>query len=335
MIKRMGALTDWSRQAIKLFFCFAVILQFAANCEARKVRLAIPAVSITQIAFYIAREKGYYREEDLDLEIIWMAAPVANLALMAGNLDFSSVPTAALTAAVRGAPLRIIFSLFTKPMFWIYSRSDIRGIKELAGKRLGLDGIGGAQDLLVRELLRSQGMDPRNVTTPICGVQQNCYAGLVSGVFDATLVSFPLNFTAQDAGFRELVSFINQDMVQLTGSIVVREPFLQSDAVTVERFVRAALKGLLYARNNRSGTITILSRHLNVNQDRASKIYDLAKPGMTIDGSVDQSSQQKTLNDVLTTQGIKNAPPSEKFFDFSLAHKISRELKASGWKPDS
>jgi NitT/TauT family transport system substrate-binding protein len=334
MRKRREASKVWRREVVRLLLCLLVFLGLGTKSEARKVRLAIPAVSVTQIAFYIASEKGYYREEDLDFEIIWMSAPVANLALIGGNVEFSSVPTAALTAATRGAPLRIIFSLFTRPMFWIYSRPDIRDIKALRGKKLGVDGIGGAQDLLVRELLRGQGVDPREVTTPTCGVQQNCYAALISGVLDATLVSFPLNFTAQDAGFRELVSFVNQDMIQLTGSIVAREPFLQSDAATAERFVRGTLKGLLYTRNNRSGTISILSRHLKVSEDRAGKIYDLAKPGITLDGTVDEISQRKTLDDVLKIQGIKGTPQPARFFDFSLAQKVNRELKASGWKPD-
>ena len=46
-----------------------------------------------------------------------MPAPVSNLALIAGNVDFTSVPTAAITAALRGAPLRVLFTSFDKPLF--------------------------------------------------------------------------------------------------------------------------------------------------------------------------------------------------------------------------
>src|SRR5262245_29349288 len=76
--------------------------------EARTVRVGIPSHAITQISQYVAKDKGYYAEEGLEVELIVMAGPAANTALIAKELQFSIVPVAALTAAVRGAPLRIL-----------------------------------------------------------------------------------------------------------------------------------------------------------------------------------------------------------------------------------
>jgi hypothetical protein len=59
---------------------------------------------------------------------------------------------------------------------------------------------------------------------------------LTSGAVDASLFTFPLNFRAEEAGFRELVNFVKQDIVSLTGSIVVREA---SDAGLVENWSAA------------------------------------------------------------------------------------------------
>ena len=83
-----------------------------------------------------------------------MPAPVSNLALIAGNVDFTSVPTAAITAALRGAPLRVLFTSFDKPLFWLYARPEIRDLKELKGKKIGTSGLGAAETLL-REFLKS------------------------------------------------------------------------------------------------------------------------------------------------------------------------------------
>ena len=38
----------------------------------------------------VAQEKGYFREEDLAVELILMTASVANMALLGGNVDFIS-----------------------------------------------------------------------------------------------------------------------------------------------------------------------------------------------------------------------------------------------------
>ena len=54
--------------------------------QAAKVRLAIPGYNVTQIAFFTARERGYFREESLDVELIQMTGNLANLALMSGEV---------------------------------------------------------------------------------------------------------------------------------------------------------------------------------------------------------------------------------------------------------
>src|SRR5688572_10162166 len=113
---------------------FIALMSFAANAESRVVNLAAPAASLSQLPFYVAQERGYFKDEGLDVNLIVMGAPVANLALIGQNVDFSSVPTAALSAMLRGAPLRVIFNAFYRPLVWLYSKTDIRTVKELKGK---------------------------------------------------------------------------------------------------------------------------------------------------------------------------------------------------------
>ena len=67
------------------FFCLA----YATAADARKVQVAVATFSQSVLPFAVAQEKGYYREEDLDVELILMTASVANMALMGGNVDLS------------------------------------------------------------------------------------------------------------------------------------------------------------------------------------------------------------------------------------------------------
>ena len=310
------------------------LMSLAAEAESRTVNLAAPAASLSQISFYVAQERGFFRDEGLDVNLIVMGAPVANLALIGQNVDFSSVPTAALSAMLRGAPLRVIFNAFYRPLVWLYSKAEIRSVKELKGKRVGVAGIGSGPDHLLRELLRQNGMDPgRDVTILGLGVQANLYTALSTGNIDASVFVIPWNFTAADAGFFELVSFIHQDTVQFQGSIVVREEFMRTEPQVVEKFVRAATKGLLYSRANRGGTLAILMRNLKVDEKTAAKIYDIGKAAMTVDGSVNESAQKRALDFVARVQGFKDPGPIDKFFDFSLARKVSEQLQAQSWKP--
>jgi len=237
----------------RLWVIGVVLIGFSAEGESRVVNVAAPAASLSQAPFYVAQDRGYYTEEGLDVNLIVMSAPVANLALIAQNVEFSTVPTAALSAALRGAPLRIIFNAFYRPLVWLYSKPDIRAVKDLKGKRMGVAGIGSGPDHLLRELLRQNGLEPgRDVTILGLGVQSNLYTALSTGNIDASVFVIPWNFTASDAGFFELVSFLRQDTVQFQGSIVLRDELLRGDPAMTEKFLRATMKGLLYARAARN-----------------------------------------------------------------------------------
>jgi ABC-type nitrate/sulfonate/bicarbonate transport system substrate-binding protein len=138
---------------------------------------------------------------------------------------------------------------------------------------------------------------------------------------------------AKDAGYRELVSFIDQEWVELQGSIVATEQLMVSDPGLVEKFVRASLKGLLYAREQRLETIAILARFLRTSEQAAAKMYEVVRPAMTPDGTVNEELQRRSFEHVLGRTVLKEPPRLEKIFDYSVAAKVRQELRAKGWKP--
>src|SRR5918996_1919538 len=122
--------------------------------EGRKVPVAVPDLSTSLIAFVVAKEKRFYEEEGLDVELIKMSAPLANLALIGGNVAFGAAGAAAIPSVVRGAPLRFLFHTYFRPIYWLYTRADIRDLGALKDKKVGVSGIGSGPDLLLREFLR-------------------------------------------------------------------------------------------------------------------------------------------------------------------------------------
>jgi NitT/TauT family transport system substrate-binding protein len=225
----------------------------------------------------------------------------------------------------------MVFVSFDKPTHWLYAKPDIRTVKDLKGRKVAVDGLGGTLESLLRSVLEKNGLEAgRDVPILAIGPPPGRFAALTSGAIDATLFTFPLNFRAEEAGFRELVNFVKQDIASLTGSIVVRE---SSDAGLVEKLVRGVVKGHLYARNNRAGTIPILARTLNLKEDEAARIYDAAQPGMVADGSINEEIQRRVIDDTRKTLGMKEAVLADKVFRFAAVHKINSELKAQGWKP--
>jgi NitT/TauT family transport system substrate-binding protein len=313
----------------------ALIVSLAADLEAARVRVAIPSTTHAVLAFTTTRDKGYYREEGLDVELILMSAPFASRALLSGDVEVATVGGAGLPPVLSGAPLRFVFTTYSRPMFWLYSKPEIRSVKELKGKRVGVSGIGSGPDSLVREILRRNGLEGgRDVAILSLGVMPTIFNGLQSGVVDAAMLSPPVTFRADENGFRELIAFNQQDLVELQGSILVREAFLQSDPATLEKFVRSTYKGFLYIKQNRSGTIPILGRVLQVKEDLAAKAYDqVVRPAMTQDGTLSEELQKRAVEHVLKRLDVKEPPALSRIFDFSMARRVITDLQTKGWQP--
>jgi ABC-type nitrate/sulfonate/bicarbonate transport system substrate-binding protein len=320
---------------IRIFFGLISMVMLAANVEAARVRVAVPSTTHAVLAFSTSRDKGYYRDEGLDVELILMSAPIASRALVSGDVEVATVGGAGLPPVLSGAPLRFVFTTYNRPMFWLFGKPEIRSVKELKGKKVGVSGVGSGPDSLLREALRRNGLEGgRDVAILGLGVMPTIYSGLQTGLVDAAMLAPPSTFRAEEDGFRELIAFPKQDLVELQGSILIREALLHSDAATLEKFVRATYKGFLYIKQNRSGTIPILGRYLQVKENLATKAYDqVVRPAMTQDGTLNEVMQRKAVDNVLKRLDLKETPPLSRIFDFSLARKTVTDLQAKGWKP--
>jgi NitT/TauT family transport system substrate-binding protein len=319
-------------QFMNLFVLFFIFISLSPQAEARRIRVAIPGYNITQIVFFTAKDRGYYKEEGLDVDLIQMTGTLSNLALMSSEVEFTSVPTAAMTANLRGANLRVLFATFERPLFWLYTRPQIRDVKELKNKKVGVGGLNQASYILLKELLSTYGLDPgRDYTLIQAGDSSPRFMALTTGFIDATLLPLPWNFQAQDSGMHELVALAKSEVIAPTGSIVVRDELLRSDPILIEQFTRATLKGLRFALEQRSGAILALTRSLKIKEELAGKGYDSARPALTTDGTMSEASQKKALDMVLKSAGVKEVPPLGRFFNFTVTRKVGAELR--GWKP--
>lgn len=303
--------------------------------EIRKVHVAVPGISPgAASAFVIAREMGYYREEGLQAELVVMPAAVSAQALIGGNVEFISAGGAVLPPALRGAPLRFLFTAFYRPMYWLFSKPELRTIKSLKGRKVGVSSIGSGPDSLLRQILKDNGMDGgRDVTVMALGASTARFYALQAGSVDASMLGIPANLMAQDAGYNELISFIRQEFLEFQGNIVVREALQQSEPALIEKFLRGTLKGFLYYRNNRSGTIKIFSRFMKISEDQMARIYDSILLGLTHDGTVSEELQKKSVEHILERVGLKEPPPMDRIFNYGLSKKIYDELQIKGWKP--
>jgi sulfonate transport system substrate-binding protein len=305
-----------------------------AVAQAKKVRVAIPGYTIAVLSLLAAKMNGYYSAEGLDAELIAMRAPTANLAVLSGNVEFSAVPLAGLTTALRGAPLKLLYCQFDKPQHSLYARAEFPNIKALRGKKLAVSGLGTIDDILLREALVANGVDPaKELTILAMGAADTRFTALVSNAIDASMLIAPVSFYAKDHGFKELVAFQDLGFVLPSGGLVARDETIKNDPLTTERFVRATIMGFLYMRDNRAGTLKVISRMLKIDEATAVKLYDSSRPTLTHDGSVSGETEKKMTAMVLKIAGVKEALQADKLYDFSFVRKAHLALQAKGWRP--
>ena len=98
-----------------IFFSLLLMVVLTSSVEAARVRVAIPSTTHAVLPFSTSREKGYYRDEGLEVELILMSAPIASRALLSGDVEVATVGGAGLPPVLSGAPLRFVFTTYNRP----------------------------------------------------------------------------------------------------------------------------------------------------------------------------------------------------------------------------
>ena len=82
-----------------------------------RVRMGLAARSTTSMPFFVAKERGFFREEGLDVELIVMQAIQTIQATMGNSTQFASATGSAVSAAVSCADIKVILAVTDQPSF--------------------------------------------------------------------------------------------------------------------------------------------------------------------------------------------------------------------------
>lgn len=143
-----------------------------------KVRVANLAHNSTVLALYHGLDKGYFKDEGLDVEVITVpTGPATVSALVSGAADVSwAAATVGLFAHARGIPVKLFLTTNQEypPDHWTVwvvatGRSGVKSVKDLKGKTVMINANGTAGELAFRDRLVSVGLhwdDVKHVVVP-------------------------------------------------------------------------------------------------------------------------------------------------------------------------
>ena len=154
------------------------------------------ALSIGPLLYGIQR--GFYRDEGIDLVYVSLRADLGIKALLSGDIDYSYSTGTIIRGALIGLPVRNLTFDFSRVLHALMSRPEIPNAAALKGKRVGVSSFGATGDLAARVGLRSIGLDPeKDVTIITLGTDTLRHAALMAGTVQATHMPVPLNIQLQ------------------------------------------------------------------------------------------------------------------------------------------
>jgi NitT/TauT family transport system substrate-binding protein len=285
------------------------------------IHVSAPSKSLTWFPAHLAREKGFYRAEGLDVDFVLMKPQVALQALISGDVGYTTALGSTMRAGVRGLPLRVVMTIADKPLFALMARPGVNSVEELRGKVLGISSFGASSDTLGRAVLRRYKLNPnQDVKILALGGGTNRIAAMKSGAVDAALIEAPYNVMLEREGFRKILFVGDLIPSPLAGFGTTLER-IRKQPDEIQRLVRATLRGIQYAKNNRQESVKAIMKWADMEQPLAEGSYDMAVTSWSNNGAANPQGVQIAMEEIKIEQKLDALPDSSKAFDWSFVQR--------------
>jgi len=245
-----------------IIFSACLILGGAAVLDAKPAR----AQQMTDITFandfiilgrhaplFTALEKGYYKEEGLNVKIVptnGTAAAIQMVESGAAQLGFIDVPSLVIARA-NGASLKVVSVIYQKAPFTIFSLdpgANVAKLSDLEGLEIGT-GSGSFVSNIAKAMMRKNNLDPNKLKT--INVEPSARVAMLASrkipSVDFYIMSKPgIERAVKGAKVRSLL-LADFGLDLYSNGIGAKESYLKEHPDIVKKFVRATLRGYQYA----------------------------------------------------------------------------------------
>src|SRR5512135_3139184 len=236
------------------------------------VHIKLPVGYIPNIQFaplYVAIDKGYFKNEGIEIEFDYSLETDAVSLVGASNLQFAVVSVEqVLLARAQGLPIVYVCAWYQQYPVAVVSK-DTQGIvtaADLKGKKIGLPGLFGANYIGLDAILFSAGLTDKDVTLDSIGFNQ--VASLAADKDQAVSVyttNEPVQLAAQGYKLNEIR--VADTLELASNGLITNEQTIAKDPDLVRRMTSAFLKGLADTIANPDEAYKISEKYVpNLNQ---------------------------------------------------------------------
>jgi NitT/TauT family transport system substrate-binding protein len=308
----------------------------AATGQTQTIRLAVSQTDSNFYSpIYIAQKEGFFREAGIELDVKPVNPPTATQALIANQFDIAHAASPGISAALQGAPLKMIYVMAERAPYWVITKPEIKTWTDLKGKKLGVSSTTGTQVLDTTRLLKLHGVDSQadgvQYVVPGGPGDADKYAGIKSGTIDAGLFSGLGGVQALSDGFTLIGDF--SQIRTLDYTIWTTDGFIQSKPELVQGFLTATLKGVQIYKNNPDRALKSTVEQFEGDETSAKKLGELSASWFDEDGVISDAA----LEEGVTFKREALANPSNvtgvQMVNMDFVKKANEQLKTTNFKP--
>jgi ABC-type nitrate/sulfonate/bicarbonate transport system substrate-binding protein len=299
-------------------------IRIADGAELRKVTLSYSAISMTWFPVKVAIERGFFRSEGLEPQLIQMNGNVATVALANGYIDFSLNISPVLNGAMQGLGTKVVAALNSRPLFALVVRPEIISPADLKGKVFAVSSFGNTQAILTEKHLQHLGLKKGDYQLLAMGATPARIAALEKNIAQGSLMPLPTNVQLENKGYR-LLGNTAEIVANPIAGLGVHEDKIKKDPELIKRAMRAVLRSLQLLQANPKETTKILMDWTRANEKDAARSLELAKPGFSKNGLLTDDDLSIEWG-FIQQQTKKTNVPVSVAHDMTLLREVQREM---------
>jgi NitT/TauT family transport system substrate-binding protein len=232
-----------------------------------KMRIGLSSVSGLHAAVWVAEQKGLFRKQGIDAEVIvtGQGGTAGISALLANDIEIvNSSGDVLVAAALRGGDTVMIASVINKGLQRLVTKPEIKTPADLKNKRIGVTRIGAVSHSVLLMMLQRWKMNPNDVQVLQLGSSPNMLASLDKGGVDGAVMTIPSMFVAEDRGYRVLLDMADTDIYSLHTMVATTRHYIKGNRDKVLRFLRGYVEGISFVKQNKKESLDILRKKLRI-----------------------------------------------------------------------
>ena len=223
------------------------------QAKLERVNIVLTSASTNLVLTALMEQLGYMRELGLDPNFVTVAdGNKVVAALISGAADVCPQAgfTQVLAAIARDAPLKMIGGSAIKNFNTVFTRNpNIRTLKDLEGKTVGVGALGTQLHQLMIALFRKYGVDSTKVRFANVGAGVNVFKAVQAGVVDAGPAEIWLgnganvHIVEHGATFDSMPEFVNQAAFTSSRALAEKRPLIVKTMAAYARLFRFVQEG--------------------------------------------------------------------------------------------